>query len=161
MQVYKSWFAQKREKLGRNWVNGTNKEKVDQLVRDVTNNAERILTDISKGNINFEGEDIQDLSSPIILDTLIQFCMMRMNYFNLIQRGLVGIRDNNIASQVPSTNELQTAIAASTNILTIYSECYNRLTMYRNTYDITQIIILQQGLKMYSRYIRLSGVFTV
>lgn len=158
---YKSWFTQKREKLGRDWAyGGSSKEKLDVLIRDVTKNAERILTDISKGNIDLNGEDMRDLSSPAVLDTLRQFCNKRMIYFHILYDAISNQHQSNVNCGTTATVEFNTTIAVCTNVLRTYSEATERLNAFRATGDTTQIIRLQQYLKVYSNYIRLSNIFT-
>ena len=83
-----------------------------------------------------------------------------MIYFHILYDAVSNQHQSNANCGTTATVEFNTTIAVCTNVLRTYSEATERLNAFRATGDTTQIIRLQQYLKVYSNYIRLSNIFT-
>lgn len=144
MKPRKNWFGQKREQFGNNWI-----DRVP--INDIQNNRLRIIQDISRGNFDYNGQDMIDFCDQRIINGIIEYCDRKVAEFIEITNGLNTLNSTNGASgNTPLV--LQNCIY----VLDIYRNIKDSLEAFRMTQDITIFINMMQNVKTFRNYIDLN-----
>lgn len=136
-----NWFGQKRNQFGDNWL-----DKVS--ARDIQNNRLRILQDISRGNFDCNGRDMQDFCDPRVFTKIIEYADTRVAIFTEIVNGL-----NSLTTNGMNTGNTHLVFDRCNRVLIIYKNIKESLEAFRYCSDITIFLNMVQNIQNFKDYI--------
>lgn len=140
----KNWFGQKRDQFGDNWLDRVS-------ARDIQNNCLRILLDISRGNFDCYGKDIQDFCDPRVFTKIMEYTDKRVATFTEIVNGLNFLINNGL-----NNGNTHLVFDRCDMILGIYKNIKESLEAYCYCYDITIFLNMVQNIQHFKDYIDLN-----
>ena len=144
MKPRKNWFGQKRDQFGNDWLNRI-------PVNDILNSRLRIIQDISKGNFDYNGQDMIDFCDQRIINGIIEYSDRKVAEFVEITNGLAMLQ-----STAGASGNTSIVLQNCKCVLDIYRNIKDSLEAFRMDQDITRFINMMQNIKNFRNYIDLN-----